>query len=163
MPIDLELNSALGNQTYFYQKCGSCTQKSNETWNLKIRVKIKKKHLWSKGSRWKVVGPKSLYIQDLRIHGSSIGHIRFSFWSFNFWPRSDFYHSSTQKVQIFHLKGRGDKSWLYNFWIAQLLNFFLWDSFFFISAIFFRWKKGSKLDQKCKLWVSPVFIQIWVF
>ena len=43
MPIDLELNSALGNQTYFYQKCGSCTQKSNETWNLKIRVKILKK------------------------------------------------------------------------------------------------------------------------
>ena len=42
VPIDLELNSALGNQTYFYQKCGSCTQKSNETWNLKIRVKIKK-------------------------------------------------------------------------------------------------------------------------
>ena len=31
VPIDLELNSALGNQTYFYQKCGSCTQKSNET------------------------------------------------------------------------------------------------------------------------------------
>ena len=43
VPIDLELNSTLGNQTYFYQKCGSCTQKSNETWNLKIRVKIKKK------------------------------------------------------------------------------------------------------------------------
>ena len=31
LPIDLELNSALENQTYFYQKCGSCTQKSNET------------------------------------------------------------------------------------------------------------------------------------
>ena len=43
VPIDLELNSAMGNQTHFYQKCGSCTQKSNETWNLKIRVKIKKK------------------------------------------------------------------------------------------------------------------------
>ena len=43
MPIDLELNSALGNQTYSYQKCGSGTQKSNETWNLKIRVKIKRK------------------------------------------------------------------------------------------------------------------------
>ena len=89
MPIDLEFNSALGNQTYFYQKCGSCTQKSNETWNLKIRVKTKKKHLWLKGYRWKVVGPKSLYIQDLRIHGSSIGQSRFSFWSFNFWPRLD--------------------------------------------------------------------------
>ena len=40
MPINLELNSALGNETYFYQKYGSCTQKSNETLNLKIRVKI---------------------------------------------------------------------------------------------------------------------------
>ena len=29
--FNLEFNSALGNQTYFYQKCGSCTQKSNET------------------------------------------------------------------------------------------------------------------------------------
>ena len=27
MQIDLELNSALGNQTYFHEKCGSCTQK----------------------------------------------------------------------------------------------------------------------------------------
>ena len=41
MPIDLELNFALGNQIYFYQK--KSTQKSNETWNLKIRVKIEKK------------------------------------------------------------------------------------------------------------------------
>ena len=42
MSIDLELNSALGNQTYFYQKCGSGTQESNETQNFKNRVKIKK-------------------------------------------------------------------------------------------------------------------------
>ena len=28
---------------YFYQKCGSGTLKSNETWNLKNWVKIKKK------------------------------------------------------------------------------------------------------------------------
>ena len=112
VPIDLEFNSALGNQTYFYQKCGSCTQKSNETWNLKIRVKIKKKkHLWLKGYRWKVVGPKSLYIQDLRIHGSSIGQSRFSFWSFNFSPRLDLTFDHTT-------------SWLYNFWIAQWVIFF---------------------------------------
>ena len=43
--IDLELNSTLGNQTYFNQKCGSCTQKSNVTWNLKIWVEIKKKNI----------------------------------------------------------------------------------------------------------------------
>ena len=101
VPISLELNSALGNRTYFYQKCGSCTQKSNETWDLKIRVKIwkkkKKKKWWSKGSRWKVVGPKSLYIQDLKIYGSSIGQIRFSFWSFNFWLSSDFYQKTLKK------------------------------------------------------------------
>ena len=38
--IDLDLNAALANQTYFYQKCGRGFQKSNETRNLKIRVKI---------------------------------------------------------------------------------------------------------------------------
>ena len=95
--IDLELNSAFGNQTYFYQKCGSGTQKSNETRNLKNQIKIEKKHLWPKGFRWEVVGPKSLHTQDLRIHGSSIGQIRFSFWSFNFWPRSDFHQKTLKK------------------------------------------------------------------
>ena len=105
VPIDLELNSAMGNQTHFYQKCGSCTQKSNETWNLKIRVKIKKKKkkkekkMRLKGYRWKVVGPKSLYMQDLRIHGSSIGQSRFSFLSFNFLPRSDFYQKTLKKCK----------------------------------------------------------------
>ena len=89
MPIDLELNFALGNQIYFYQKKKS-TQKSNETWNLKIRVKIEKNVCDRKAPGGEVVGPKSLYIQDLRICGSSIGRIRFSFWSFNFWPHSNF-------------------------------------------------------------------------
>ena len=79
MSIDLELNSALGNQTYFYQKCGSGTQKSNETRNLYNRIKIKKNICDRKASDGQVVGPKSLHIQDLRIHGSSIGQIRFSF------------------------------------------------------------------------------------
>ena len=97
--IYLELNSDLGDQTYFYQNCRSYTQKSNETWNLKIRVKIKIKNLWLKGCRWKVVGSKSLYIQDLRIHGSSIGQNRFSFWSFNFWPRPDFYQKTPKKCK----------------------------------------------------------------
>ena len=115
------------NQTYFYQKCGSCTQKSNETWNLKIRVKIKKKHLWSKGSRWKVVGPKSLYIQDLRIYGSSIGQIRFDLAQIFTKKRS----KSAKSNPIFHLKGRRDTSWLYNFWIAQWVNFFLQNYFVF--------------------------------
>ena len=40
--IDLKLNSTR-NHTYFYQTCGSDTQKSNETQNLKNRVKIKNK------------------------------------------------------------------------------------------------------------------------
>ena len=42
-PINLELSSALGKQSYFYQKSGRGTQKSNETQNLKIRAKIFKK------------------------------------------------------------------------------------------------------------------------
>ena len=167
MPIDLEFNSALGNQTYFYQKCGSCTQKSNETWNLKIRVKTKKKHLWLKGYRWKVVGPKSLYIQDLRIHGSSTGQSRFSFWSFNFWPRSNFYQKkrskSAKSSPIFHLKGRRDTSW-------QFLDSPMWD--FFppkLLFLFLIWpsssggKRGPKVGQKWKLWVSPATVKIWVF
>ena len=153
MPINLELNSTLGNQTYFYQKCESCTQKSNETWNLKIQVKIYKnsKHLRLKGSRLKLVGPKSLYIQDLRIHGSSIGQIKFSFWSFTF----DLDQICTKKCSksaksnpIFHLKGRRDTSWLYNFWIAQWVNFFLQNYFFKNLAIFFRGKKGVKVGPK---------------
>ena len=79
--IDLESNSALGNQTYLYQKCGRGTQKSNETRNLKIPVKItkKKKNFDRKAPDGEAVGPKSLHIQNLRIHGSSIGQNRFSF------------------------------------------------------------------------------------
>ena len=84
MPIDLELNSSLGNQTYFYQKCGCDTQKSNETWNLKIRVKIKKSICDQKAPDGEVVETKSLHVQGLIIHGSSEGQIRFLFWSFNF-------------------------------------------------------------------------------
>ena len=80
MSIDLELNSALENHTYFYQKCGSGTHKSNEIRNLKNQVKIKKKNICDpKASDGEVVGSKSLHIQDLKIHGSSIGQIRFSF------------------------------------------------------------------------------------
>ena len=81
MPIDLELNSALGNQTYFHQKCGRRIQKNNETRNLKIRVKIMiiKNICDQKAPDGEGVGPKSLHIQDLRIHGSSIGQIRFLF------------------------------------------------------------------------------------
>ena len=43
VPNNLELNSAFGNQTYFYQRYGSGTQKSDKTGDLKSRVKIKKK------------------------------------------------------------------------------------------------------------------------
>ena len=80
VPINSELNSPLGNQTYFYQKCGRGTQKSNETQNLKIRVKIEKKNICDqKAPDGEVAGPKSLHIQDLKIHGSSIGQITLSF------------------------------------------------------------------------------------
>ena len=59
----LELNTALGNQTYFYQKFGSGTQKSNETQNLKNWIKTKKKEICDrKATDGEVVGPKSLHI-----------------------------------------------------------------------------------------------------
>ena len=99
MPIDLELNFALENQTYFYKTCGSCTQKSNETWNLEIWATIEKKICERKTPDEEVVGPKSLYIQDLRIRGSGIGQIRFSFWSFNFWTRSNFHQKMLKKCK----------------------------------------------------------------
>ena len=153
MSIDLEFNSALGNQTYFYQKCGSCTQKSNETWNLKIRVKTKKKHLWLKGYRWKMVGPKSLYIQDLRTHGSSKGQSRFAFWSFNFWPRSYFYPKNAQKVQkvILFFIWKGEEISL-DFTIFGKPNGWIFPSKIIIIsfnlAIYFREKKGAKVGPK---------------
>ena len=62
------------------------------------------------------------------------------------------------------MKRRIDTSWFCNSWIAQWLKFFLQIFFFF-----WFWpsssggKKRSKLDQKCKLWVSPVSVKIWVF
>ena len=34
MPIDLEFNSALGNQTYFYQECEGSTQQKQQNSNL---------------------------------------------------------------------------------------------------------------------------------
>ena len=65
---------------------------------------------------------------------------------------------------IFHLKGRRDTSWLYNFWIAQWENFSSKYVIIFLNlVIFFRGKKWPKLDRKCKLWISPVSVKIWVF
>ena len=70
---------------------------------------------------------------------------------------------SAKSSPIFHLKGRRDTSWLYNFWIAQWVNFFLENYFVLNLAIFFRGKKGSKLDQKRKLWESPVYVKFGFF
>ena len=79
VPIDLELNSALGNQIYSYQKCGSGTQKKQRNLKFEIWVKITKNICDRKAPGGEVVGLKSLHNQDLRIHGSSIGQIRFSY------------------------------------------------------------------------------------
>ena len=129
MPIDLELNSALGNQTYFYQKCGSCTQKSNETWNLKIRVKTKKKKNicdWKgiDGKWWdqnlcifKTSGFMALAQATIDIHSESL---TFDLAQIFIKKRS----KSAKSNPIFHLKGRRDTSSLYHFWIAQWVNFF---------------------------------------
>ena len=129
-----------------------------ETW--KSRLNFKKNICDQKAPDGEVGGPKSLHIQDLRIHGSNIGQIRFSLWSFSFWPRSDFHQKrlkSEKSNPIFYLKGRRDMSWFFNFWIAQWLHFFLQNSFFFFYfGHLLQGEKGSKLEQKCKLWVSPV-------
>ena len=55
---------------------------SEKRQNLKLQnpVKIKKKNICDqKVPDLEVVEPKSLYIQGLRTHGSSIGQIRFLF------------------------------------------------------------------------------------
>ena len=62
MSIDLELNYASENQTYFYQKCGCSNEKNNETQNLKIWDKTKIKLL--KAAAKEVVGPKLFHIKD---------------------------------------------------------------------------------------------------
>ena len=166
MPIDLEFNSALGNQTYFYQKCGSCTQKSNETWNLKIRVKTKKNIC-----DWKATDGK-WWDQNLCIFKTSgfmaLAQARVDFHSdpLTFDLAQIFTKKRSKSAKsnpIFHLKGRRDTSWIYKFWIAQWVNFFLEDYFVLNLAIFLWWKKRSKLDQKCKFSVSPVSIKNWVF
>ena len=100
MSTDLELNPALGNQTFFIKYVDMVLSKSNETQNLKIRVKIKKKSICDgKAPHGEVVGSKSLYIQDLRIHGSRIGQIRFSLSSFNFRPCPDFHQKMLKKCK----------------------------------------------------------------
>ena len=166
MPIDLEWNSALGNQTYFYQKCGSCTQKSNETWNLKIRVKIKKNI-----RDWKATDGK-WWDRNLCIFKTSgfmaLAHARVDFHSdpltFDFAQIFTKKRSKSAKSNpILQLKRRKDTSWLYNFWIVQWVSFFFENYFILNLGIFFTGKKGSKLDQKCKLWVSPVSEKNWVF
>ena len=74
--------------------------KSNESQNLKLRVKILKKNICDrKAPHGEVVGSESLYIQDLRIHGSRIGQIRFSLSSFNFRPCPDFHQKMLKKCK----------------------------------------------------------------
>ena len=120
-----------------------------ETW--KSRLNFKKNICDQKAPDGEVGGPKSLHIQDLRIHGSNIGQIRFSLWSFSFWPRSDFHQKrlkSEKSNPIFYLKGRRDMSWFFNFWIAQWLHSFLQNSFFFLFRPSSSGGKGVKVGAK---------------
>ena len=73
MPIDLESNSALGNQTYFYQNVEVVLRKATKLETWKSGLKFKKNICDRKTPDGEVVGPKFLYIEDLRIHGCSIG------------------------------------------------------------------------------------------
>ena len=70
-----------------------------ETWKYGLKLKEKKNISDRKAPDREVVGPKSLHIQDLRIHGSSIGRISFSFWSFNFWLPPDFHQKMLKKCK----------------------------------------------------------------
>ena len=69
-----------------------------------------------------VVGPESLYIQDLRIHGSRTGQSRFSFWSFNFLTSLRFLPKKAQKVQkvILFFIWKGEEISLdFTIWVFQ--------------------------------------------
>ena len=68
------------------------------------------------------------------------------------------------KVIVFFLEKQEEIiPWFYNIWIA------LWLKLFCTAIYFSRFRPssgrngGSKLDQKCKLWVSPVSVKIWIF
>ena len=157
-----------------------CTRKSNsfisEKWvwylekqpNLNKWLKLKKKNnLWHRKAQDRhLVGPNPLHIQHPRNRGSSIGQVRFSFRPFNLGPRPLFtkkHPKSAKSNPIFHLKGRRATELGWQIWIAQWLNFcfecFYFPRFWPSSGV----KLGSKLDQMCKLWLSPVTEKIRIF
>ena len=70
-----------------------------KTWKSGLKLKKKKKKCDQTISDGEVVGPKSLHIQELVIYGTSTGQIIFSFWSFNFLPRLDFYQKTLKKCK----------------------------------------------------------------
>ena len=150
MPIDLELNFALGNQIYFYQKKKVLRKATKlETW--KSGLKLKKTFVIERhqvGMWWdqnlcifKTSGFVDLAQAGLDFHSDPL--------TFDLTQIFNKKCSKSAKSSpIFHLKGRRDTSWFYNFWIAQWVNFFLQNYFFKNLAIFFRGKKGVKVGPK---------------
>ena len=67
---------------------------------------------------------------------------------------------SAKSNPIFHWKGTKDRVLILTYLDSMMAEFF--SSFFYFPQ--FRpssgGNRGSKLDQKCKLWVSPVSVKI---
>ena len=164
--MDAELNSVLGNGTYFCPIIGCGTQKSSQTW--KSGLKLKKTALWHrKAQDWQMVRPNPLHIMNLRSCSSSIGWVRFWLRPCNLWPRPFFHQKIAkilQKVIAFLIQNWDQiKPWFLHIWIAWWINFFFENTYFFWFCPPSWGKLGPKLDQKCKLWVRPVVVKIWIF
>ena len=135
MLIDLEFNSALGNQTYFYQNVGVVLRKAKKLETWKSGLKQNKKNIcdwkaadgkwWDKNlCTFKTLGFMALVQARADFHSD---HLTFDLAQIFTKNRS----KSAKSNPIFHLKRRRDTSWLYNFWIAQWVNFFLQNYYYF--------------------------------
>ena len=135
MPIDLEFNSALGIKLIFIKNVGVVLRKAKKLETWKSGLKQNKKNIcdWkSTDGKWwvenlctfKTLGFMALSQARVGFHSD---HLTFDLAQIFTKKRS----KSAKSNPIFHLKGRRDTSWLYNFWIAQWVNFFLQNYYYF--------------------------------
>ena len=81
------------------------------------------------------------------------------------------YPNITKSSHIFPGKGRWDKEFILKYLDSLMTEVFPHDCFFFFFFFFFFFlfwsspggKEGSKLDQKCQLWVRPFSINNRIF
>ena len=101
-----------------------------------------------------VLEPKFFYINLTRNRVGKIGYIKFRFRPLNMWilPVSgQKYLKCCKKSLSFSWKDKKKKgSWFWHIWIVQF-----WPCL--------QDNSGSKVNQKYKLWIQPVFVNIKIF